>query len=255
MEEQMPRARGAAPRARPMIGSTARRPVAIAAWLTVLALAMTARPTGAAGEDGAGADAAAGGAPVMFDARIVGDNRRARFIADLSQTIEAGVFTLADPYRIVVDLPQVHFALPESIGRTGRGPVSAFRYGLFSPGKSRIVIDLTVPVRIDKTYLTEPGQGQPARLVIDVVPTSRQEFLDRARAYRERRGLAAAEMADRSLAAATGERSGRPVVVLDPGHGGIDSGALGKGGALEKNVTLPGFWPIGFRRAAATTSS
>ena len=221
-----------------MFDSKDRRRAPIAAWLIALASAVAAPPATASGAGAAGSEAAAGGTPVMFDARVVGDDQRVRFIADLSQPVEAGVFTLADPYRIVVDLPEVRFALPESIGRTGRGLVSAFRYGLFSPGRSRIVIDLTVPVRIDKSFVTEPGQGQPARMVIDVVPTTRQAFLDAARADRERRGLAAAERADRSFATAAPDGSGRPVVVLDPGHGGIDSGARGKGGALEKTVTL-----------------
>src|SRR4029079_12214539 len=117
--------------------------------------------------------AASASAPVMLGARIVGDDQRVRFVADLSRKVDSAVFVLADPYRIVVDMPGIRFALPELAGTTGRGLVSAFRYGLISPGKSRIVIDLTAPARIDKTFVTDPADSQPARLVIDVVPSTR----------------------------------------------------------------------------------
>jgi N-acetylmuramoyl-L-alanine amidase len=190
---------------------------------------------------------AADAVPVMSDARVIGDNQRVRFIADLSAKVEVGVFTLADPYRIVVDLPEVRFALPQDAGSGGRGMISAFRYGLFAAGRSRIVIDLTTPVAIDKTFVTEATADQPARLVVDAVPTTRDLFLANARAYRQDKGVAAAERAERTLAAPVLPSSGRRVVVLDPGHGGIDSGAHGRGGALEKTVTLA------FAKALAAT--
>jgi N-acetylmuramoyl-L-alanine amidase len=183
---------------------------------------------------GASPDAAATGVPVVFDARVVGDDQRVRFVADVSAPVEIGVFTLADPYRIVVDLPEVRFALPESIGRTGRGLVSAFRYGLFSPGRSRIVIDLSVPVSVDKAFVTAQVAGQPARLVIDIVPTTRARFLADVSAHRDSVGVAADETVGSTSRSARAPR----VVVIDPGHGGIDSGARGTAGALEKDVVL-----------------
>ena len=180
---------------------------------------------------------ASDGMPVVLDARVIGDEQRVRFVADLTQKVDIGVFTLADPYRIVIDLPEVHFAMPEDVGSTGRGLVSAFRYGLFAAGKSRIVIDISEPVSIDKTFVTAAADGQPARLVVDAVPTTRDRFLAETRAYRQSKGIAAAERADRTLAP-TAEPGDRAVVVLDPGHGGIDAGARGRGGTLEKTVAL-----------------
>ena len=181
---------------------------------------------------------AASDGPVMLGARIVGDAARVRFVADLSQKVAATVFTLADPDRIIVDLPQVRFALPELAGAAGRGLISAFRYGLISPGKSRIVMDLTGPALIDKTFVVDPADGQPARLVIDVVPTGRANFLAATRAYKEQQLAAARVNADSGFNAAPGDHGDKPVVVVDPGHGGIDTGAHGGGGVLEKDVTL-----------------
>jgi N-acetylmuramoyl-L-alanine amidase len=183
-------------------------------------------------------DAEAGsGKPVMFDARIVGDSHRIRFIADLSATVDAAVFTLADPYRIIIDLPDVRFALPALAGTERRGFSTAFRFGSISAGKARIVIDVSEPVTIDKSFVVEPAGGQPARLVVDVLPTTREKFLETARAYRESHGTASAE-AEVVAPAALGGDAGKPVVVLDPGHGGIDLGARGDGGTLEKDVVL-----------------
>ena len=66
--------------------------------------------------------------------------------------IDLHAFTLADPYRVVVDIPQVTFKLPPKAGESGRGLVKAFRFGLMMQGGSRIVLDVTKPVRVDKAY-------------------------------------------------------------------------------------------------------
>ncbi len=179
-----------------------------------------------------------GGTPVVVDARVIGDESRIRFVADMTQKTDMVVFTLADPYRIVVDLPEVRFAIPDDVGATGRGLVSAFRYGQFAAGKARIVIDLTEPVKIDKSFVTDAANGQPARLVVDAVPTTRDEFLAATLAYRQSQGVAAAEKADRTLEAPSAKTDTRPVVVVDPGHGGIDSGARGRDGTMEKTIAL-----------------
>jgi N-acetylmuramoyl-L-alanine amidase len=181
----------------------------------------------------------AGDASVMIDARVVGDANRTRFVADLSNSVDIGIFTLANPYRLVLDLPQVKFALPDGIGETGRGMISAFRYGRISPGKSRIVLDVTGPVDVDKSFVLPPENDQPARLVIDVVPTTREAFLATNRQYRDEQSAEALERRNRSLVPPrSNEEDDKLTIVIDPGHGGIDSGATGKAGALEKDITL-----------------
>ncbi len=175
------------------------------------------------------------GAQMAVDARVAGDGSRTRFVADFAGEVGISVFTLADPYRVVIDLPEVRFHLGEDLGKSGRGLISAFRYGMISAGKSRIVLDATGPVAVDKAFVLPPVEGQPARMVIDVVPTSRDAFLETA-------ALQRAEMAESVAAAAPAivdsGRDGRLRIVLDPGHGGIDSGAVGQAGTLEKSVVL-----------------
>jgi N-acetylmuramoyl-L-alanine amidase len=171
------------------------------------------------------------------DARVVGDESRTRFVADLSDRLEIAVFTMADPYRVIVDLPNVQFNLPRGVGTTGRGLVSAFRYGQIAPGKSRIVLDATGPVAVQKHFVVPAANGQPARLVVDLVPSTRDKFLEIAR--QQRRTEVASPVTPRTDRLDTTDRDrGLIRIVLDPGHGGIDSGAVGASGTLEKTLVL-----------------
>jgi N-acetylmuramoyl-L-alanine amidase len=203
-----------------------------------LAVVLLAGPPVAAEDASPPASATAETVPVVIDARVVGDAHRSRFVADLTANVDVSVFTLADPYRVVVDLPEVKFVLPDSTGSDVRGLISAFRYGLISPGKSRIVLDMTGPIAIDKSFVVPPADGQPARLVIDTVPTTRKAFLEKATAYRASQAAAVAAKRDRELVPREKPAGGRLVIVLDPGHGGIDMGAFGKNGTVEKEAAL-----------------
>src|SRR5262245_59196688 len=90
---------------------------------------------------------------IAKDARLAGDRDRTRFIADLSRKVDVNVFSLADPYRVIIDLPEVSFQMPPGLGTEKRGLVTGCRFGLFAPGKSRIVIDVTGPFLVDKAFL------------------------------------------------------------------------------------------------------
>src|ERR1700684_388127 len=85
--------------------------------------------------------------PVATDVRLGGDEAQTRFVMDLSRKIDLRAFTLADPYRIVLDIPQVTFQLPPKAGEGGRGLIKAFRFGLGMPGGSRVGVGLHNPAR------------------------------------------------------------------------------------------------------------
>ena len=99
---------------------------------------------------------------------------------DFTRKIDVRAFTLADPYRVVVDIPEVTFQLPAKTGESGRGLIKAFRYGLVMQGGSRIVFDLTKPARVEKAFVVDAADGAPARLVLDLVATDRESFLRRS---------------------------------------------------------------------------
>jgi N-acetylmuramoyl-L-alanine amidase len=170
--------------------------------------------------------------PVVTDARLGGDENQTRFIADLSRKVDLHAFTLADPYRVVIDIPQVAFRLAPRTGETGRGLVKAFRFGLIMQGGSRIVLDLTKPVRIEKAFVLDAAEGQPARVVLDLVPTDRASFLRALQADK-------APPAESARKPDPPEKPDpRPLIVLDPGHGGIDNGTRAASGETEKALVL-----------------
>ncbi len=179
---------------------------------------------------------------IASDARLAGDARQTRFVLDLDKTIQFRAFALADPYRVVVDIPQVDFRLAAGIGSAGRGLVKVFRYGLVRPGGSRIVFDLTGPARIANSYVLEAANGQPPRLVLEFEQVDRTTFVQSLAAESRpelRPAIApAATLAEAPAAPKPAAPADlRPVVVIDPGHGGIDNGTQA-GGPNEKELVL-----------------
>ena len=191
-----------------------------------------------AAEKGVTVSAAAASAEasvIATDMRIGGDDKQTRFVVDLNRKIELVAFTLADPYRVVVDLPQTTFTLPAKAGEQARGLVKAFRYGLIMQGGSRIVLDTKGPVRLEKAFVLDAAEGQPARLVLDLIATDRTSFM-RNIALVNRPAHSTSIKPSEAPPKADGDA--RPLIVLDPGHGGIDTGTKGSGGELEKDVVL-----------------
>lgn len=179
--------------------------------------------------------------PIALDARLAGDERRTRLIVDLSKKVELSVFTLGDPYRVVMDLPNVSFDLPANSGRAGRGLISAYRYGVIGPGKARIVLDAIGPVKIERSFVQAGFEDQPARLVVDLAATDVHTFRTQLAAPATPVQTAAVTPAAGDTgrpAPARLQTQEKPVIIIDPGHGGIDSGAIGVGGKNEKDIVL-----------------
>ena len=168
--------------------------------------------------------------PVAVAARLMQDASGAKLVFDVSQPVPAHAYALSFPDRIVVDLPEVAFNLDPSVGRISGASelVSAFRFGLLSSGKSRIVIDLVRPVCPGEVSSKPIVEGSPAsRLLIELNPCEPSAF-------------AAVERPPPTVAA-SGDKlrpDSPPVIVLDPGHGGADSGAVGFGGVMEKTLVF-----------------
>jgi N-acetylmuramoyl-L-alanine amidase len=195
------------------------------------------------------------GLPTAVGARLAGDENRTRFVTDLTAPVGFTAYVLADPYRVVIDLPQVAFELPPGAGLEPQGLVNNFRFGPLAEGRSRIVLDTQGPVLIEKSFIREPEAGKPARLVVDLVRTSEEKFAAQLKAD-EPAALAALERAEAAVpkprpkpgseapaaaseeTSARAQRGGRRLVVIDPGHGGIDPGAIGQGKTREKEVVL-----------------
>ena len=208
---------------------------------------------------------AAGNPAQAIAARVTGDATRSRFETELDRPVSYSVYVLSDPYRVMIDLPQVSFSYPAGTGSEGQGLITSYRYGDMGGGRSRIVMDVEGPVLIEKSYIVRPEGDEPARIVVDLVKTDEKTFLmthaaespvpdevrdlpDLPQGSSETTGSVVplpqpkpGTMADKPLAAEAlppAKRNGRRVIVIDPGHGGIDPGAIGLHRTREKDVVL-----------------
>ena len=176
-----------------------------------------------------------------------------RFVIGLERKTEFQVFSISNPPRVIVELPEVGMQLPLVAGDQPVGLVKSFRGGQSAPGQSRVVIDVAVPVIVEKATMERAADGKSSRLVIDIAPAdanakpqaggSPLAKVIRAGAV----GLGAVGVATAGVQApapraaqrpeAKAQNFYKPLIVLDPGHGGHDSGAQ-KFGTVEKDVVL-----------------
>jgi len=175
------------------------------------------------------------GAIAAKGAKLSGDQESTSFVLSLSAGVTAEVFTLADPYRVIIDLPDVVFRLAGGTGKTGSGLVSAFRFGLLADRRARVVLDATGPISITKAEMRARTEGG-VDLVVDMQPMDAQSFGQGTGSTRPAEGRTAA-LQD-APPAKSSRAHDKPVVVIDPGHGGIDPGAQSPSNKLEKNVVL-----------------
>jgi len=186
--------------------------------------------------------------PVIMNARISERSDRTRFVVELSDPVPMRAFTLTNPDRVVVDMPAVEWHIEKVPRPSVLGRVRGYRFGIFRSGNSRFVIDLSEPVAVAEPVVLPPEKGYGFRAVIDLVPTTREAFERGAGwpADLKAREAAAEELALGPVHPAS-LTSQRKVIVIDPGHGGIDSGTNGTNGLMEKDVVLD----VGLRVARA----
>jgi N-acetylmuramoyl-L-alanine amidase len=183
--------------------------------------------------------------PVVLNARIGEHQDRTRFVIEVSDPMAVRVFTLANPDRVVIDMPEVLWRLGGPQKPTGIGAVKSYRYGLYRPGDSRFVIDLNGPATAAAPLVLPPDGGLGYRVVVDLFPATQAKF-DAAAGWpadvraKDSDAEAIASLISNSATppAASEPAHARKVIVLDPGHGGIDSGTTGVSGMMEKDLVL-----------------
>mgnify|MGYP003875875931 CR=1 FL=1 len=188
------------------------------------------------------ADAAAPvGLPNVMDVRVTVTPERARLVIDLAGRTEFALVSLDGPDRLAVDVRAATFTVPEpDVDVTEAGVIAGYQVEQAGPERVRTTLTLSGPAQVQQAYVLDAFEDQPARLVVDIIPATAAEFAANVAKDAQASSVAAVPPVDSSTPAGGSELpiATRPLVVIDPGHGGIDSGAEAPGGIKEKNIVL-----------------
>ena len=163
------------------------------------------------------------------------DAQNVRFVVDLDAQANIKLSHLTNPARLVIDVENASFdtGVQNKIF-TKTGFISSIRTGKPTPNVSRIVLDLPSPDVTEKHFTLPPQAGASWRFVIDLTNNSPQvgikAFSNDAQAVATQ-APAKTETAKKSV-------TKKKIVMLDPGHGGQDPGAISRSGKYEKDLTL-----------------
>ena len=185
-------------------------------WSVVLSLLVALSPAASAAEDV--------GKVIVRSADVVADGEVTRVTLELSGQPSYRVFAVDAPARLVIDLDDARFQIEDEAATKAAGVVADWRYGPLSDDAARMVLDLTDPALVAAESFVPSNADRSARLTIDLTRSEQEAFANAVR------------IADPSTGAATTPPDS--IVVIDPGHGGIDPGAVGEDGGLEKDLAL-----------------
>lgn len=178
-------------------------------------------------------------APLEADGyKMAGDATRMRVVLQFDREPDPKWFLLRGPHRLVIDLPETNFSLdPKEL--KARGLVTGVRYGHLGVGTSRIILSAKGPFAVEKIDILKNEDQAGYRLVADLAASSDRSFEAALAEQTQTTGSTeAAEKHDRLGAVAAKPSGKRFTVVIDAGHGGIDGGAEGINGTVEKSITL-----------------
>ena len=194
------------------------------------------------------------------------DTPALRVVIETSQPVPAQLLLLDDPWRLVVDSPDLNWNVSglSAAGALSSGPATGYRFGYPQPGTGRLVIEMNAPASPERAFTLPPRDGGGYRLVIDLVDKGPTRFKLAQRSLKKD-NFTISSSAGSAQPLSSGEENtkqadvqqpanqsvsvpapiSRPVqlnrkwiVAIDAGHGGKDPGALGRGGTREKDITL-----------------
>jgi N-acetylmuramoyl-L-alanine amidase len=177
---------------------------------------------------------------------------------EFTEQVAPEVSVLAAPDRVIIDFPEVSWALPMNAAAAKGGVIQSFRFGSFTAGRSRMVLDVKGPVVVKSAFMMEPRDERRFRYVVDleraapprpaqsttpaVSPPARAQPAPQAQVrppvQMPQQSAAVQPLPKPAPRQAPRPADGRRLVAIDAGHGGVDPGAIGRQGTHEKEITL-----------------
>ncbi|MCX7304997.1 MAG: N-acetylmuramoyl-L-alanine amidase [Hyphomicrobiales bacterium] len=169
--------------------------------------------------------------------KMAGDAVRMRVVMNFDADPEPRWFLLRGPNRLVIDLPKTRFAIdPKELA--ARGMITSVRYGQINEKTSRIILQAKGPFVIENLDIIANEKAAGFRLVADLTAASQRAFDDALAVQAQTTASTETTPKSERLGLRTGRAGQRFTIVIDPGHGGIDGGAAGPSGTVEKDITL-----------------
>ncbi len=166
-----------------------------------------------------------------------------RIVFDSDRSFDYQVFLLNDPMRLIIDTQNVNVSSKIEKGVDANNLITAPRLGAAGIDGVRIVFNLLKPAVVKKAFLLPPQSSFGWRFVVDLEIASEREFSSRL-GTRNAISNDNYKVASGNKVSSTQQKAKAPtnkakkIIVIDPGHGGQDPGAIGYSGVYEKNITL-----------------
>lgn len=181
--------------------------------------------------------AEAGALLAAHDYKMAGDASHMRIVLNFDKEPEPKWFLLRGPHRLVIDLPETQFSV-DAKELKARGLIKGVRYGRLGEGQSRLILTSRGPFTVERVDVLKNEDSPGYRLVADLVAASERQFEEALAIQSQTTGSTETTPKVDRISQAVARANKRFTIVLDPGHGGIDGGAEGLNGTVEKSITL-----------------
>jgi len=180
---------------------------------------------------------------------------KVRMVIEVNEVTDFRAFTLSSPNRLVIDLPTFSWQ-SQNIERPENAMINDIRQGKLNNNISRIVFDLQKPAIVKSAFLLPKTKGQPNRIVVDYQNVSSATFEQKkdiihgtltvknttnSQITKHTQNTSSANVPpppNKHRPVITQQTQPKPLIVIDPGHGGQDPGAQANAKLYEKTIVL-----------------